>query len=75
MRWRDAIKELFGGARRMIDEAEQHATAAVDAAEREAASPAPGATVTTRREEVRPDGTRVVTTVTRTHVVTRERKA
>lgn len=66
MSWRDSIKSFFSGARRSLDEAEQLATSAIDDEMPEAG---PGETVTTRREEVRPDGTRVVTTVTRTRVV------
>jgi hypothetical protein len=63
----------------LIDDFEKDFSAhdeAAKAPDRETAAPAPGETVTTHREETRPDGTRIVTTVTETGaVVTRETKA
>lgn len=88
MRLRDSIRQAFRSARRstkdtfaqfdqMFDDFEE-SFIDIDLASAEAG---PGETVTTRREEIRPDGTRVVTTVIRTTVsrtkgvVAKERKA
>ena len=84
MKLRNTFRRMFGDTRRQIDEMFESFEASfeefdrhVEEAEREATPAGPGETVTTRREEVRPDGTRIVTTVTRSHTVvtTTERKS
>ena len=69
------FRNMFSSFRRMFDELEKQADqldAEIDASfadlERETGdvdAPKVGETITSRREEVRPDGTRVVTTITR----------
>jgi hypothetical protein len=69
----DEMDELLDDFEKSFDE---EATKAAEQASQERAQPAaaaPGETVTTHREEVYPDGTRIVTTVTETGaVVTKE---
>lgn len=76
------MNSMFDGFGDMFDELAKQSEGfidfdAVDAAEAETAKaanaePAPehGETVTTRREEIKPDGTKIITTVTRTKRVT-----
>ena len=62
------FRDAFSSFRQMFDDFEMSLgdlDAACEAAEHDVAPPKSGETVTTRREEIRPDGTRVVTTVTR----------
>jgi hypothetical protein len=65
---------MFDGIRRQFDDLEQVADEIDDQiAEAEAtanAAPSPGVneTVVTKTEETRPDGTRIVTTITRTKI-------
>lgn len=72
-----SLKKVFADVRAQLDQVEkivadidfdfEHDVA--EAVGADASPPADGETVTTRREETRPDGTRVVTTVTRTKTV------
>ena len=69
---RRQINEMFESFDASFEEFDRH----VEEAERGSPPAGPGETVTTRREEVRPDGTRIVTTITKSHsVVTTERKS
>jgi len=64
---KDQIKSTFAGIRQVFDDLEKHFDEElVD----DAAAPAAGETVTTRREELRPDGTRIITTITKSTTVT-----
>lgn len=90
MKLRSMFRNMFSDTRRQLDEmfesfdesfAEfdrqfEEADRVAAEAERTTTAAGPGETVTTRRKEVRPDGTRIVTTVTRSHItVTKERKS
>ena len=66
MKLNDQIKSAFASARQVLDDLEKHWEHVDEVVEEaEATPPVAGETVTTRREEVRPDGTRIVTTITK----------
>lgn len=69
MKFRDAFRNWFKDFERQFEQFDEHfAELDEQIAEAEATAPVPGdnETVVTKTEEMRPDGTRVVTTVTRT---------
>jgi hypothetical protein len=65
MKLKDQIKAVFAGVRQVFDDLEKHFDNVDEEMSDGAAPPAAGETVTTRREELRPDGTRIITTITK----------
>lgn len=77
-----SFRNMFSSFRRMFDDLEkdfEQMDSEFEQLDRESAAvetPQPGETVTSRREEVRPDGTRVVTTITKSAraTITKDRR-